>query len=184
MQKFWFMTMGRAARRFNLYLAVALALLVAGCASTKDPNDKLSTLMRFYLESPPHSALPTMTVKVNRDNPLTLEVQSLPLLDESQVVEAKMVEKMGLYAIRIKFNQWAQPLLDYNSSSHQGLRLAIEAQFGPKQETTRWLAAPKLTRHITDGTLTFTPDATREECFQIVTGLNNDARKAKKRLNW
>ena len=184
MQEFWRKTMEIARGRFNLYLAAALTCVVAGCSSTKDPNEKLSTLLRVHLEPAPNAPLPRMTVAVNRSNPLVFEVESMPLLSEQNVVEAAVIEEMGLYSIRIKFDHWAQALLDYNSTSHQGLRLAIQAQFGPKQETSRWIGAPKLDRHITDATITFTPDASLEECYEIVTGLNNDARKTKKRLDW
>ena len=41
----------------------------------------------------------------------------------------------------------------------------------------RWLAAPLVQTHITDGLLVFTPDATREEADQIAAGLNTVAKK-------
>ena len=53
---------------------------------------------------------------------------------------------------------------------------AIFAQWGEKGVNTRWLAAPLITYRITDGVLSFTPDATKEECEEIVMGLRNVAR--------
>jgi hypothetical protein len=48
----------------------------------------------------------------------------------------------------------------------------------------RWLAAPQITKHLSAGVFTFTPDATREEAERIVTGLNNVAEKVKKDSKW
>lgn len=169
---------------FNFYFMAVLATLLAGCASTKDPNDKLSTVLRVYLEAQPHQMIPPRTIVIGRSTPVPIEIESLYLLTEENVVSARVVDQNGTYALQIKFDQWAIPLLEYNSSSHQGRRLAIEAQWGPDQEYTRWLAAPRLTKRIVNGTITFTPDASLEECYQIVAGLNNNARKVKKQLQW
>ena len=172
----------------NLYLlalpAMLLALLLSGCASTKDPNDQLSTLLRVHLESQPNQMIPPRKIAVYRANPLMIEIESLYLLTEENVVSARVLDQMGTYAMEIVFDQWAIPLLEHNSSSFQGRRLAIQAQWGPKHETTRWLAAPKMNRRIVKGTFVFTPDATLEESYQIVTGLNNNTRKAENELKW
>ena len=165
---------------FNLYFAAGLILLLGGCATSKDPNDKLTTMLRGHLEALPRGVVPTSEIVVYRAHPVTLKIENLHVLTEDNIIGARVVEQMGTYAIEIKIDQWAVPLIEHSSSSHQGRRLAIQAQWGPKQENYRWLAAPKMTRRITDGTFTFTPDATLEECYQIVTGLNNKARKSKK----
>ena len=60
--------------------------------------------------------------------------------------------------------------------STRGRRLVIYCNF----EDSRWLAAPVIREPIKDGLLTFTPDATREECERIVEGLNNVARELDK----
>lgn len=169
---------------FNLYLIAGLAVLLMGCASTKDPTDKLSTVLRVHLEAQPSQMIPTGTIAVYRTAPQLVKIESLVLLTEEHVVRAQVVDQMGTYALQIQFNEWAIPLLEHNSSSYQGRRLAIQAQWGPKQEFTRWLGAPPMKRRIVNGTLTFTPDATLEECHQIAAGLNNNARKVKKQLQW
>jgi hypothetical protein len=169
---------------FNFYLIAGLATLLTGCASTKDPTDKLSTLLRVHLEAQPQQMIPSGTIVVYRKAPEVVRIESLVLLTEEHVVRARVVEQMGTYAVQLQFSEWAIPLLEHNSSSYQGRRLAIQAQWGPKQEFGRWLGAPPMKQKIVDGTLTFTPDATREECYQIVTGLNNNARKTKKQLQW
>ena len=170
--------------RFNSYFLIALAWLLAGCASTKDPNDKLETSLMVYLEAVPNQMISKKTIYLPRANPVPIEIENLYLLTQDNVVSASVVEQMGTYAIQIKFNDWAIPLLEHNSSSYQGRRLAMLAQWGPKLEYGRWLAAPKMNRRIIDGTVTFTPDASLEECYQIVIGLNNNARKAKNPLHW
>ncbi len=184
MLKIWRKTMTGGLRRFNLYFTAALAVWLTGCASTKDPNDKLFTQLRVYLEAQPHQMIPPRTITVNRAHPVSIEIESLYLLTDENVVSAKVVDQMGTYALQIKFDEWAIPLLEHNSSSYQGRRLAIQAQWGPKQEYARWLGAPRMTRRIIDGTVTFTPDASLEECHQIVVGLNNNVRKVKKQLEW
>jgi hypothetical protein len=170
--------------RFNLYFVVGLAALLAGCATSKDPNDKLSTLLRVHLEVVPHQIIPKQTIALPRSHPVPIQVESLYLLTEDNVVRARVVNQMGAHAIEIQFDRWAIPLLEHNSSSYQGRRLAIQAQWGPDMEFTRWLAAPKMNRRIIDGLFTFTPDASLEESYQIVAGLNNNAHKTKKQLEW
>lgn len=170
--------------RFNLYFLLVWAALLLGCASTKDPNDKLSTRLRVHLEAMPHQVISRQTIALPRSSPVSIEIESLYLLTEENVVRARVVEQMGTYALEIQFDQWAIPLLEHNSSSYQGRRLAIQAQWGPKQEFTRWLGAPKMNQRIVNGTVTFTPDATLEESYVIAAGLNNNVRKTKKQLEW
>ncbi|MCU0789209.1 MAG: hypothetical protein MUC91_13670 [Verrucomicrobia bacterium] len=148
------------------------------------PALAMLTLLRVQLEAMPHGAVGTQTIYVPRSQPIPVTVETLYLLTEENVVQARMVQQFGTYAMEIQFNQWAIPLLEHNSSSHQGRRLAIQAQWGPKKEYARWLAAPKMSKRIINGTITFTPDATLEECQQIVAGLNNNARKVKSELTW
>jgi len=183
-RRFWRETMTGLGRGFNLYLALAAALLSAGCAHTKDPGDKLSTLLRVHLEATPQTAITKQKIFVYRSSPIEVEIETLYLLTEEHVVSSRVIDEMGTYALEIRFNNWAIPLLAHNSSSYQGRRIALQAQFGPKQETVRWIGAPRLSEVIDDGVLRFTPDATREEAYQIAAGLNNNARKARKPLEW
>lgn len=184
MQRIWRETMNRPRRWFNFYFGMLAALLAAGCAHTRDPSDKLSTTLRVHLEAPERGAIPKQRIVVYRDAPLNLEIESLYLLTDEHVVSSRVVDEMGTYALEIRFNNWAIPLLAHNSSSHQGRRIALMAQFGPKPHSTRWIGAPRLHTVIRDGVLRFTPDATREEAYQIAVGLNNNARKHRKALAW
>ena len=84
----------------------------------------------------------------------------------------------------MQFDRHGSWLLEQYSTQNLGRHFAIFSQFAapPDQKLNqgRWLAAPKLTQRITNGVLTFAPDATREEAEQIVVGLNNVAKKLHK----
>jgi hypothetical protein len=81
----------------------------------------------------------------------------------------------------LKLDKRGTWLLEQATGMNPGKHLVIFSQFGEapdyKLNTGRWLAAPKIERRIADGTISFTPDATREESDAIVKGLNNVARK-------
>lgn len=163
---------------------IGCGTMLMGCKTPKDPNEKLATLMQVYLESNEVTALPSRTAQVYRAAPVDIEIETMPLLTEENVVDAKVIDQMGTYALMIEFDNRGKWLLEYQSSSFQGRRLVIAAQFGEKQEQERWLGAPALNRKVANGRIIFTPDATLEECYQIVAGLNNLARKAPARLDW
>ena len=56
------------------------------------------------------------------------------------------------------------------------MRIGIWARY----TEARWLAAPMITRRITNGLFVFTPDCSREEAERIVLGLNHVARQTHK----
>ena len=80
---------------------------------------------------------------------------------------------MGGFSIVLRFDFHGKLALEHASTAYKGNRIAIHAQFPER----RWLAAPRVSTRITDGVITFTPDATREEAELIVQGLNNVAVK-------
>jgi len=124
------------------------------------------------------------------------------------VSEAKVVNTLGGFALHIQFNREGMLLLEEFTGANRGKHLAIFSQFatlsdhdhpasgdahaagvtnasghahaGKKEKLNqgRWLGAPRINQHISDGALIFTPDATREEAEQIALGLNNVVRKA------
>src|SRR5262245_60416851 len=116
-------------------------------------------------------------VQVLRDHPITINVEKSPILTEAWVKEAKVVDVMDGFALRVEFDDHGTLVLEACTAENRGRRFAIVAQFGESLKETRWLAAPLISHRIADGVLTFTPDATREEAEQIVLGLNNVARK-------
>jgi hypothetical protein len=101
-------------------------------------------------------------------------VEPNPILNESVIKEAKIVETTGTFAMAIQFDHSGTLMLEQYTAINNGRRFVIAAQFGEKDKAqTRWLAAPIVTRRIADGVLAFTPDATRDEAEEIVRGINN-----------
>jgi hypothetical protein len=75
-------------------------------------------------------------------------------------------------------------LLQQYSATYSGKRYVVFSQFGVKAKETRWLAAPRFNRLVSDGILQFTPDASREEADEIAKGLNNLAKKNESNDKW
>ncbi len=165
--------------RFNTYLFFLCACLAfVGCETTKEGREKKKemTLMRFHLEVNPDGTERTQTVPVFRANPTMVNISKSPFLDEGSIARAALVDSPGGgFFISVQFNHHGTLLWDNVTTAFRGQRAAIFAVYGE----TRWLAAPQITKRITDGIVTFTPDCTREEAERIVRGLNNVARKLK-----
>lgn len=120
----------------------------------------------------------TEPVPIYRENPIYVNVEKEPFLNEGSIAKASVVDVMGGFSIFIQFDRRGTWLLEQYTTANRGRRIALMSQFGQ----VRWLAAPKIPKPITDGTLVFTPDATREEADRIVRGLNNVAKKMQSQL--
>jgi len=169
--------------RFNLYLAVALALL-CGCQSPASKRKRQIAALRVHLEAGRDLPERKELVNISREHPVPLQVQKTPFLTEAFIQKAEIKDELGGFALRLQFDRQGTWLLEQYSTVNPGKHFAIFSQFvippGEKLNEGRWLAAPKITHRITDGALVFTPDASREEAGQIVLGLNNIARQMKK----
>ena len=185
--------------RFNIYL-LSLLLLPAFSGDggddeakktppdTKRSEDKRtiegkkhskdSSTLRLYLETTPAAPDRSQEVPLFRTKPVMVTVEKTPFLDEGNVSQASIVDAEESFLIKIQFDKHGTWLLENMTATSVGKRVAIFSQFGDSQ---RWLAAPVLTRRISDGVLTFTPDASRAEAERIVSGLNNVAAKLKKK---
>jgi preprotein translocase subunit SecD len=163
--------------RFNSYfwLALLTAVCLAGCQSPDKKKSKLQASFRVHLEvTDPrmaHSIAP-----IYRAQPVNLNVEKTAFLTEVNIADAKVVESQGVLAVVIQLERKGTWTLENYTSANPGRHYAIFSQWGEKQTNTRWLAAPIISYRITDGMLSFTPDATKEECEEIVAGLRNVAR--------
>ena len=165
--------------RFNLYLCLALALLLAACSSTEDKKkkkeEKQVAYLELHLEVNPDGSSDNHEVTINRDSPYTINVDKSPAVDSGDLDEAVIVDELGGFVIRLKFNWRGTQLLDGVTAGNHNKRLAVFVRF----PETRWLASPVIQKHIGNGVFSFTPDCTREEAERIVHGLNNVAKKIK-----
>lgn len=162
--------------RFNTYLLL-LACALCGCETTRSKADKAQARLTVTVESNREAKGRSESITVSRAQPITLNIQSSALLNETHVAEARIMETFAGFTILIQFDSMGTHLLEQFTAQYSGRRFAIAAQFGEKEMQMRWLAAPILNRRITDGILAFTPDASREEAELIVRGLNNTAIK-------
>ena len=169
-------------RRFNLFLALAVAAaLAAGCSSTLSDlglgkSEPLGTL-RVHIELSPSSvALSSETaenVSVLRADPVKVTIDKDAVLTENNLVAARMIATPDAPAIEIRFDQNGTWILEQYSAANPGRHFVIYAQWGKDMKDGRWIAAPLITKRISDGILSFTPDMSTNETDQLITGLNN-----------
>ena len=162
----------------NFILLLCL-LPVAGCKSAEEKElEKEAGFLRFHLETNPDGTHHNMTVPVYRQNPVQVTVQRDAVLDEGFMTKAEIVDvdEHGGFAIKITFDKPGTLRLATVSTANKGRRLVVHARW----TEDRWLAAPLLTRNLTDGVFVFTPDASREETERLVRGLNNVIKKLRK----
>jgi preprotein translocase subunit SecD len=165
--------------RFNTYLCAVLGLLfVCGCESLSGSKkkEKEATIVELHLEVNPDGGSDNGPVQINRDNPFSVNVDKTPFVDTTDVVEAGVVDDLGGFLIKLKFNWRGTALLDSCTTGNRGKRIAVYCKFGK----ARWIASPVIRKRISDGVFTFTPDVTREEADRIVKGLNNVGVEVKK----
>jgi hypothetical protein len=167
-------------RVFNGFLVLLAVAMAAGCGTSEERKKKneLSNI-RVHVESDTRTDQ-SSAISVIRSSPTRLNIEREPLLDEHNVVGATLEEQPGGFAVRVKLDRQGTWILERTTVVNRGKHLAIHAHFGED----RWLAAPLITAKNSTGSLTFTPDATREEAERFVRGLNNVVRKLDRRENW
>jgi hypothetical protein len=175
------------ARRFNLFLMMAAALVLSGGCKTEkqheqDKQDKVVGALRVHIEVNPDEMGTSQTISVLRSDPVQVTIAKDPILTEANIITAKVLESPGGFAIEIQFDETGAWTLEHYSASYLGKHFVIFGQWGEKLVNGRWLAAPLITRRIGDGKLVFTPDASRDEAGQLVLGLNNVGKKNQKAL--
>jgi hypothetical protein len=165
--------------RFNIYLMLLMLMLPAGCKTPEErKRDKESSTFRVFLEASSGRMDPNSGVPINRENPVRVSVEQRPILTEADVQSATVIDAVsGGHAVQVQLNRHGTLVLEGVTASYKGRRLAIHSYF----PEARWLAAPTITRTVSSGEMTFTPDATREESERFVLGLTNVVAKIRRR---
>lgn len=167
--------------RFNLKLLLPLGLLLLlGCQMNKYTQKltqpkQLATL-RVHMETNPYPPDQCERIFVLRSAPIAVHVEKSPFLNESHVASAQVVDTDEGFVLSVQFNDKGKWLLEQYTTANAKRRVVIRSQF--RQTTNvfdRWLAAPRMERGITNGLLSFTPDADRDEAETMVEGWNNVA---------
>ena len=163
--------------RFNIYLLLAVVLIVVvGCSTLSSRSKKQIATLRVHLESPHNPSGMTEVVSVIRASPMSINIESQPFLTESDLTAAKLIAGNEEFFLQLQLNQQGQRLLEQYSSANPQRRIVIRSQFRLGTNVfDRWLAAPLVTRRISDGIIAFSPDADREEAEALVAGLNKAA---------
>lgn len=180
------MMIGR--NRFNIYFVIAGVLAFAvGCGSMgghkkdKDTKGPLATF-RVHLEASPYFPTETEAAEIVRSDPVTLTVQKEPIVTEADLESARLLTVLGGYDLEVKLRQHGTWVLEQYTTENVGKHLAVFCQFGDQIKEHRWLGAIKITKRISDGTLTFTPDASKPELDEILTGWTNTIKKVNKAI--
>src|SRR5262249_47979971 len=117
-------------------------------------------------------------VAIHRVEPrIYLNIEKEAFLYEADIAHAEVVDEPGGFAIRLQFDDRGTKMIEAVSVYNGGRHYAIFCKFSE----ARWLAAPLFSGPIRGGSITFTPDATRDEAERIVRGLNNVAKKTQKK---
>jgi hypothetical protein len=179
--RFGVRTMNFCSRRFNLYLLLMPMLwAVAGCADFHPfHHDKGPVaIVRIHVESESSSAGSTKSISVMRSDPVSVNISTDPILTESDITAARVVNSPGGgFAIELKLEETSGWKLETYTAINPGKHLAIFGQWSDKVQDGRWLAAPIIARRMAGNTLTFSPDASRQEAQTLVDGLNALAKK-------
>lgn len=163
------------ARRFNIYLTLAMALtFLCGCQTDK-PKKPVAAL-RIHIEASPGMLGTSQTISVLRADPVVITISQQAFLTEANIIAARMMEAPGGFAVEVRFDETGTWILEQYTAANPGRHLVIFGQWGEKLADGRWLAAPVITHRIGNGVLAFTPDMSHSEAEQLVTGLENVAR--------
>jgi len=167
--------------RFNTYLCLLFGIALGwGCQTSHTPKapKKGYRLLRLHLEVNPDGTGNNSTVTIGRQSTFPVNVNKLPFVDENNLVNARLLEdNFGGFALEIRLNRQGSWLLEQYTVANKGRRIAVFAEL----DGFRWLAAPRITKGISDGVFSFTPDATREETEKLVLGLNDTVKKLRSR---
>lgn len=118
-------------------------------------------------------------VEFLRSNPVRVTIDKEPFLWEMYLGEARVIPTDGGgVEMEVTFNSHGRTLLENYTAANKGRRMVIAAEFDKQR---RILAAPRITKLLSNGVIRFTPDASPEEAERIVNGWNNIAEVKRKK---
>ena len=163
----------------NAFFCAALFLLaLTGCKTTEEKKaEKERTLISLHLETNPDGSPRNSPVPIYRARPQMINVMIQPFLTNDDIDSANVVDMEGGVGIQLNMTKHGRQVLEMYTGRYRGKRIAVNCAF----PELRWLAAPRIVQTINDGSFVFTPDASREESDRIVRGINNIAKKNKKK---
>jgi hypothetical protein len=177
---------------FNTYLLIlpVTGLIFGwGCAgtNTESGSDKekgqekkaprREAILRLHLETNADVPERVTTATIGRTAPFSVTVEKHAFLSEESIVKADLLETSGGYSISLQYDPIGTGVLDQYSTANKGRHLAVWAEFGQ----VRWIAAPLITKRITDGKVTFTPDLSHEDAEKLIDGINFVLEKIRKK---
>lgn len=168
--------MSFCAQRFNLYLLATLLAFTDGCATPAKKSAKIG-IIRVHVASSANLPGTGQTVQILRSQPVLVPISNDPVVTEVNLIAATLIEAPGGFAVSVRFDETGTWVLEQASARNPGKHFALYGQWGDKPEDGRWLAAPLINRRIANGTLSFTPDCSREEAQKWVDGLTYQARE-------
>lgn len=174
--------MRSATRCFNLVLVLLVVFASGGAMGADAPKkskkkEKLIDRLRVHVESRHDIPERALAAEVGKGNPMKFMVEKLPILNETHVQRASLLDEPGGFQVQIQFNTLGAKILESYTSAAAGRHLLIMTEI---DDEGRWIAAPLIRRRLGDGTLSFVPAASREDMDRLVRGLNKMVEKNRK----
>lgn len=148
--------------------------------SAKARKPKPIKVLRVHVESRRDLPQRSLPAPVGRSEPMIFRIEKLPILIEQNVDAVTLVDQPDGFQVRIQFDSTGTRILESYTAAAVGRHLILATEIDGE---VRWLAAPLLRHRIGDGTLTFTPDASREEMERMALDLAKAKRK-ERRNRW
>ena len=98
-------------RRFNIFLALAAAAVLAGGCQTDKKKGDISA-MRVHLQANKNTVGSTVPVTLLRSNPVSVTIAHDPILTEANLVAARVIETPGGFAIEVQFDETSSLMLE------------------------------------------------------------------------
>jgi len=115
-------------RRFNIYLV--LGALLASASGCQTIGRKASNAaLRVHIQLPPEPNDTTLEVSVLRSTPVMITIQRQPILSEANLLNARVVEAAGGFALQMKFDETGTWVLEHYTASYNGDHFAIWGQW-------------------------------------------------------